>query len=85
MLGVGGSLIPQRLDSHCALFRHGIVLVHHARFDSVKETTEALDEFTVIVSGKHIFRAGFCLSAGNTANYEKRRRYVNQDRAGAAE
>lgn len=84
MLGVGGSLIPQRLDSHHALFRHGIVLVHHARFDSVKETAEALDEFTVIVGGKQILGAGFCVSAGYTVNYEKRRRYANQDRVRAA-
>src|SRR5690606_11840068 len=38
-------LIPQCLEAHHALFCHGIVLVHHARFYGVKETAEALVGF----------------------------------------
>ncbi|XDJ54161.1 hypothetical protein ABRZ01_06650 [Castellaniella ginsengisoli] len=35
-------MIPQRLEARHALFRHGVVLVHHAGFDGVKETAEPL-------------------------------------------
>ncbi|WP_235204135.1 hypothetical protein [Bordetella bronchiseptica] len=44
-LGVGSGLIPQCLETHHALFRHGVVLVDHSTFDGVKETAEPLVGF----------------------------------------
>ena len=45
-LRVGRGLVPQRLEAGHALPRRGGVLVHHARFDGVKETAEPLVGFS---------------------------------------